>query len=110
MDDTVLGVFHSKMGKTKLVSITCKCLYLMTRHRFLDGFILILCGDIVVGHAVDSVGAKAFDATASEVIKSLWRCYFMTVESVNIELRGTIFDFVHNVRVPYFIKKCVHFY
>lgn len=47
-------------------------------------------------------------ATRPNTIKGLRARHFVTVEPVNVELRGTAIDDGHDVAVPDFVKKSVH--
>ena len=96
------------MREAELTSVSLEQVDLSFRHRVGDGFVLVVCGGVVVGHTEHLLRAEAFQSALPQSVEGLWRGHFMTIQPVDIELRGTVVDDLHHVLVPDFIKKSVH--
>jgi hypothetical protein len=58
----------------------------------------------MIRHTEDLLGTEALQAPRPHVLESLWRRYLMTIKPVDIQLRGTVFDLLDHMLVPYFIE------
>ena len=108
VDNAVLFVHHTEMGQSKLLGIAGQRIHLCLAHRVFDGLVLVVSRRVVVRHTVDLLWAKALQATTAHTFKSLRTGHLMAIESVDIELSGTIFHLLHHVGIPNLIKKSVH--
>ena len=61
MDNTVILGAHVEVAYAKLLTITLKCLHLLTSHGVVDYFLLI-GGRIMVRHSYHLLRAKYLDA------------------------------------------------
>ena len=83
--------------------------HLCTRHRVGNRLVLVVCRRVVVGHTVDFVGTETLDAASTQSGKRLRAGYFVAVQAVDVELCRSVVDDLHNVAVPYFVEKCIHY-
>jgi hypothetical protein len=104
MNYTVARVKHAIVGEAKVFGILSQSIDLLLADGVLDGLVLIVCGRIVVGHAVDMVGAEALEASPAQSGKCLRAGHLVAVETVDIELRRSVFDDLYDVLVPDFVK------
>ena len=109
MDDTVILRHHAVMGKSELGCILGEGVHLLTRNGILDRFVLIVCRCIVIGHTEYLLGAETFQSACTHAVECLRRCYLVTVQAVDIQLRRTSLHLLHHVLIPYLIKECIHF-
>ena len=105
MYDTVFRMTETKEGDTELIRIAGQSLDLIARHRVGYRFVLIECGDIMVGRAECLFRAEHLEAACAQSFKSLRTGDLVAIVAVDIELRGAAFDVVDNVCVPDFVKK-----
>ena len=96
MYDTVFGVTETEKLETELAGVVEQRFHLIGRYRILNGFILIVGGDIVVGRTVCALGAHHFQSAAAQTL---------AIMTVDIELVGTVFNVVYHMSVPYFVEK-----
>ena len=92
------------MGQSEVGGIPGKGVHLFLRYGVFDGFVLVVCGGVMVGHTENLLGSETFQPTFSHAVESLWRGHLMTVEAVDIKLGGTVFNLLHHVLVPYLVK------
>ena len=58
VDDTVLGMHHAEVSYAEVCRVLGQGVDLGTRYGVFDGFVLIVGGGVMVGHAEDAVGAE----------------------------------------------------
>ena len=104
MDDTIIFRHHAIVCQSKLLGILSQRVHLLLRDGVSDGFVLVVRGCVVVGHAVDVVRTEALQSTGSHAIESLGRRHLVTIEAVDVQLGGTIVNNLYDVLVPYLIK------
>ena len=105
MYDPVFGVTETEKLEAELAGVVEQRFHLIGRYRILNGFILIVGGDIVVGRTVCALGAHHFQSAAAQTLESLRTCHLVAIMTVNIELVGTVFNVVYHMSVPYFVEK-----
>ena len=108
MDNTIILIHHTVMRQSEVFGILRQRADLLGRNGVFDGFILIVCRCVVVGHTENLVRTKTLQPTSSHTVKRLRRSHLMTIEAVYIKLGGTIVYDLYDVLVPYFVEKCVH--
>ena len=104
MDDAVVGRHHAVVGQSELAGITLQRVHLLLRHGVGDGFVLVVSGRVVVGHAVNLSRTEALQTARTQTVESLRRCHLVTIEPVNIKLCGTVGHNLHHVLVPYLVE------
>ena len=104
MDDTIILRHHAIVCQTEFCRILRQHVNLLTRYRVLDGFILVVCRRIVIGHAVYSLRTEAFQSPGPHTLESLRRRHFVAVEAVDIKLCRPVFHLLHHVLIPYLVK------
>lgn len=104
MDNAVLLGVHLELRHAKLFTVAVERLYLLAAHGILHGLILVVSLDVMVGHAVDLVGAEHLESALTKPVESLWRRDLMAVQPVNVKLGGTVFHNLHDVAVPNLVK------
>ena len=104
---TVVLCSHCKMLNTKLLTVCLKSLYLLTSYGIVYALLLIRWS-IMIRHSIDVTWTKNFQSFVTQRIKSLRCCHLMTIQTIYIQLCGTILYRLHHMSVPYFIKECVH--
>ena len=108
MDDSVLGMHHAEVRETKFGCVLLKRVDLGARYGILDGFVLIVRGSVVVGHAKNLVGAEDAQLATAKSGEGLGARHFMTVKAVDIELRRAVGHGLDDVGVPDFVEKGIH--
>ena len=63
-----------------------------------------MCWGIMVWHTKDLLWTEALQSALAQSVESLRRCDLMTVQSVDIELCGTILYNLYDVLVPNLVK------
>ena len=104
MDDAIVFRHHAIVCQSKLLGILSQRVHLLLRDGVGNGFVLVVRGCVVVGHAVDVVRTETLQTTGSHAIESLGRRHLMTIEAVDVQLGGTIVNNLYDVLVPYLIK------
>ena len=91
------------MADTKLLTISGKCLHLLTSDGVVDAFLLVArC--VVVGHRIDVVRPESLDAFVAKRVKSLRTCHFVSIKPVNIKLCRAVLYVLNYMGVPDFVK------
>ena len=83
VNDAVVLVHHAVVFQAELVGVFLQGVYLFARYGVFNRFVLVVGGCIVVGHAVDALGAEAFQAAGSQAGKGLRTGDFVTIEAVD---------------------------
>ena len=104
VDDAIVGVHHTVVGQPKLSRIALEGLHLSPRYRVGYRLVLVVGGDVVVGHAVDLSGTEALQSPSAEAVESLRRGDLVTVESVDVQLGGAVGNLLYHVAVPNLVK------
>ena len=83
MNDAIVLVHHAVVFQAELVGVFLQRVYLVARYGVFNRFVLVVGGCIVVGHAVDALGAEALQAAGSQAGKGLRTGDFVTIEAVD---------------------------
>ena len=110
MDDTILGCIHLEFSHTKLLAVFVERFDLFASYGVSDGLVLIVGLYVVVRHSEDLLWAEDFQSALSQSLESLWRGHLVAVETVDIQLSGTVFHNLNDVAVPNFVKQGIHIY
>ena len=108
MDNAVIRRHHAIMRQSEIGCILRQHIYLIPGNRILNRFILIVCRRIMIRHTENLPRTETLQTSGPHAFKGLWRCHLMTIESVDIQLRGAVGYLLDYMPVPYFIKKCIH--
>lgn len=84
MDDTIVLCVHLELGKPEFCAVAVKSVYLLTSHRVSSGLVLIMCLNVMVGHAEHLLGSEYFHSTLAQTVESLWRGNLMAVKPVDV--------------------------
>ena len=104
MDNSISLIHHTEMLQTEVLGILSQSIDLGFRDRVFNGFILVVRRRIMVGHTEYLFRTETFDSACTQSGKSLRARYLMTIKTVYVKLRGTIFHFLYHVCIPDFIK------
>ena len=104
MDDTIILRHHAEMRQSEIGRIPGQHIHLLLRYRVCDGLVLIVRGGVVIRHTEDLLRTETLQASFPHALEGLRRSDLMTIQAVDIQLRGTILDLLDHVPVPYFIK------
>ena len=104
MDDTIALVHHTVMRQSELGGILGQCVDLFLGYRVLDGLVLIVRRGVMVRHTEYLLGTETLQTTGAQAVEGLGRSHFMTVESVDIQLCGTVVHLLDDMPVPDLIE------
>ena len=77
---------------------------LFSAYRIRNRLVLVVGLNIMVGHEEVLLRAEDFQSALAQTVESLRRSDLMSIETVDVQLCGTVFDNLHNVTVPNLIK------
>ena len=104
MDDAVVLCSHGKVTYAKLGTVLGQGLHLLTSYRVIDALLLV-AGSIMVGHCHHLLGTEHADVLVPQCIKCLRCRHLMAVQSVYIQLCGTVLYLLYYVGVPDFVEE-----
>ena len=92
------------MLQAEVCRVLCQRVYLLAAYWVGDGLVLVVGGSVVVGHTDNLLRTETAQTTLSHPVEGLWRRYFMTVETVNVQLCGAIGHVLYHVGIPDFVE------
>ena len=104
VDDAVLGVHHAEVRQAEVLSVLSQSIYLSARHGVFYRFVLVVRRRIMVGHAIDVVGAETPQPAPPHALEGLRTGDLVAVEAVDVELCGAVLHLLHHVGVPDFVE------
>ena len=104
MDDAVILRHHTEMRQSEVGCILRQHIHLLFRYRVFDGLILIMRRCVMIRHTEDLLRTETFQSPGPHALKGLGRSHLMTIEPVDIQLRGTVLDLLDHMFVPYLIE------
>ena len=104
MDNAVLLVHHAEMLQPEVFRIPGKRIHLRLRNRVFNRLVLIVRRRIMVGHTEYLFRAETLNPPCTQSGKSLRTGYFMAIKPVYVKLCRAVFNLLHNVGIPNFIK------
>ena len=110
MDDTVLGRVHLELRDAELLTVLVERVDLFASYGVSDGLVLVVGLYVVVRHGKDLLGAEHLQSALAQALESLWSSHLVAVETVDIQLSGTVLDNLNDVAVPNLIKQGIHIY
>ena len=108
VDDAVVAGAHGEVADAELLTVLPERLHLLAAYGVVDALLLV-AGGVVVGHGHDALGAEGLDTLVAQGVEGLRRGHLVSVEAVDVELSGAVLHVLHDVGVPDFIEKCLHF-
>ena len=100
VDDAVILRHHTVVSQSELFGVLSQRVHLLLRYRIFNKFILIVRWRIVVGHAVNLLGAETFQSASPHTVESLRRCHLVAIQAVDVKLCGSVFYLLHHVLIP----------
>ena len=71
MDNAVVFRHHTVVCQSEVLGVLCQCGHLLGADRVFNGFVLVVCWCVVVGHTEDMVGTETFQSSGSHALESL---------------------------------------
>ena len=105
VDDAVLRMHQSEKLEPEFPGVVDQRLHLTGRSRIGNRFVLIECGDIMVGRTERTLGPEHRQTAPAQTVERLRSCYFVTVMTVDIYLIGAAGYRGYRMGIPYFIEK-----
>ena len=103
--DTVLRMSEAEESDTEIGCVAGQGFYLVARHGVSYRFVLVECGDVVVGRAECLFRTENLQPSLTQAVKCLWACHFVAVMTVDIELGRAAWYVVDHMRIPDFVKQ-----
>ena len=104
VNNAVFGVEHSEVVEAELDRVSGQSVDLRLRNGVGYRLVLVVRRGVVVWHAENLLGPQTLDAALAKSVKCLRTCYFVAIQSVDVQLRRAAVDERNDVAVPYFIK------
>ena len=104
VDNAIILSVHGEMREPEVRGILAEGVHLFLAHGVLYGFILVMSGRIVVGHAEYLPWTETLQPPRPHASKGLRRRHLMTIEAVYVKLGGAIWHNLHYVLIPNLVK------
>ena len=108
VDDAVVRVHHAVVREPELSGIGRKGVHLLLGNRVLDGLFLALGRGIVVRHADNLLRTQAADTPFAQAVERLRTRHFVAIQPVDVQLVGSAFHMLDDMRVPDLVKEGIH--
>ena len=103
MDDSVIGTTQTKAPYSKLPAVLLKSLNLLAAHRIINAVGAVRLR-IMVRHCNHTLRTQHAATLLTDGIERLRGCNLVAVQTVYVQLRRTVRDGLHYMRIPYLVK------
>jgi hypothetical protein len=93
-----------KIADAEFPGIILQRVYLLARHRILNGFVLIDRRNIMIGNSIGFFGTQKAQLSVSHALKGLRTGDFVAIMPVDVQLGWSVGNSCYHVPVPYFIE------